>query len=326
MSAYKMFDRTQLSLSPISARSSEVRFKDVAIDPLQLHPDFSHPALPVLAGAIVEARRHGATVLLMFGGHVVKSGCSPIIIEMMRRGFISHLATNGAGATYDFEFALCGETGEDIDHDAPAGRLGLGQEGSMVNDAVAEGAREDIGWGEAVGRYIWENNFPGRENSILGMAYHLGIPCTVHIGVGCDTVHELPNADGAAMGICSLNDFLVYTQSITRLEGGVFLDFGSAVAGPEVYLKALAMARNVAHQRGERIIHFHTAVFDVQNIKDADNYSATPDKSDPRYYFRPWKTILARTVADGGKSFYIKGHHDKTLPALAQLVFEASKK
>lgn len=326
MSAYKMFDRSQLSLSPISSRSAEVRFKDVAIDPLRIQSDFSHPALPVLAESIVKARRQGSTVLLMFGGHVVKSGCSPVIIEMMRRGFISHLATNGAGATYDFEFALCGETGEDIEHDAPAGRLGLWQEGGMINDAVAEGAKEDIGWGEAVGRYIWENDFPGKENSILAMAYHLGIPCTVHIGVGCDTVHELPNADGAAMGICSLNDFLVYTQSITRLEGGVFLDFGSAVAGPEVYLKALAMARNVAHQRGERIVHFHTAVFDVQNIKDADNYSATPDKSDPRYYFRPWKTILARTVADGGKSFYVRGHHDETLPALAELVFEASKK
>lgn len=320
-----MFDRSQLSLSPISSRSAEVRFRDVAMDPERLRSDFSHPALPVLAESIVKASRCGATVLLMFGGHVVKSGCSPVIIELMRRGFISHLATNGAGATYDFEFALCGETGEDIDHDAVSGRLGLWEEGGMINEAVAAGAKEDIGWGEAVGRYIWEHDFPGKENSILATAYHLGVPCTVHIGVGCDTVHELPSADGAAMGICSLNDFLVYTQSITRLEGGVFLDFGSAVAGPEVYLKALAMARNVAHQKGERIIHFHTAVFDVQNIKDADNYSATPDKSDPRYYFRPWKTILARTVADGGKSFYIKGHHDETLPALAKLVFEASK-
>lgn len=326
MSAYKMFDRSLLKLRPIAERASEVRFKDVAIAPDRLDTGFSHPAFPVLAEAIVEAKRLEATVLMMFGGHVVKSGCSPVIIELMRRGFITHLATNGAGATYDFEFALLGETGEDIEGDSAAGRLGLWEEGGMINDAVAAGAKENIGWGEAVGRYIWENDFPGKENSILAMAYHLGIPCTVHIGVGCDTIHELPNADGASMGLCSLNDFLVYTQSITRLEGGVFLDFGSAVAGPEVYLKALAMARNVAHQHGERIVHFHTAVFDVQNIQDADNYSATPSKSDPRYYFRPWKTILARTVADGGKSFYIRGHHDQTLPALAGLVFEAAKK
>lgn len=322
MSAYKMFDRSQLVLSPISARRAEVRFSDVAIDPAALPRAFSHPALPVLADSVVQARRLGATVLLMFGGGVIKSGCSPVILELVKRGFVTHLATNGAGATYDFEFALCGETGEDIDEYFPAGRLGLWKEGAMINEAVKAGAAEGIGWGEAVGKYIWEHDFPGKENSLLAMAYHLGIPCTVHIGVGCDTVHELPNADGAAMGKCSLEDFLIYTDSITRLEGGVFLDFGSAVAGPEVYLKALAMARNVAHQRGERIVHFHTAVFDVQHIEDADNYAATPSKSDPRYYFRPWKTILARTVADGGKSFYIHGHHKETLPALAALVFE----
>ncbi len=322
MSAYKMFDRSQLVPEPISARRAEVRFSDVAIDPAALPREFSHPALPVLAESIVEARKLGATVLLMFGGGVVKSGCSPVILELVKRGFVTHLATNGAGAIYDFEFALCGETGENIDEDFAAGRLGLWKEDAMINEAVKAGAAEGIGWGEAVGKYIWEHDFPGKENSLLAMAYHLGIPCTVHIGVGCDTVHELPNADGAAMGKCSLDDFLIYTDSITRLEGGVFLDFGSAVAGPEVYLKALAMARNVAHQRGERIVHFHTAVFDVQHIEDADNYAATPSKSDPRYYFRPWKTILARTVADGGKSFYIHGHHNETLPALAALVFE----
>ena len=317
-----MFDRSQLVPESISARRAEVRFPDVAIDPAALPREFSHPALPVLADSIVQARRLGATVLLMFGGGVIKSGCSPVILELVKRGFVTHLATNGAGAIYDFEFALCGETGENIDEDFPAGRLGLWKEDAMINEAVKAGAAEDIGWGEAVGKYIWEHDFPGKEKSLLAMAYHLGIPCTVHIGVGCDTVHELPNADGAAMGKCSMEDFLIYAESITRLEGGVFLDFGSAVAGPEVYLKALAMARNVAHQRGERIVHFHTAVFDVQHIEDADNYAATPSKSDPRYYFRPWKTILARTVADGGKSFYIHGHHKETLPALAALVFE----
>ena len=322
MSAYKVFDRTLLATEPIARRKAEVRFAEVAIRPEAMHPGFEHPALPVLSEAIIEARRLGATVLLMFGGGVIKTGCSPVILELVKRGFVTHLATNGAGAIYDFEFALCGETGEDIEGDFPTGRLGLWTEDEMINEAVKAGAEQGIGWGEAVGKYIWEHNFPGRENSLLAMSYHLGIPCTVHIGVGCDTVHELPNADGAAMGKCSLDDFLIYTESITRLEGGVFLDFGSAVAGPEVYLKALAMARNVAHQRGERIVHFHTAVFDVQHIEDADNYSATPSKSDPRYYFRPWKTILARTVADGGKSFYIHGHHHETLPRLASLIFE----
>ena len=113
---------------------------------------------------------------------------------------------------------------------------------------------------------------------------------------------------------------MIYAQSITKLEHGVFLDFGSAVAGPEVYLKALAMARNVAHQRGEKIAHFHTAVFDLQAIDESDGYDCAPPKTDPRYYFRPWKTILARTVADGGKSFYVRGEHRQTVPNLARLI------
>ena len=142
--------------------------------------------------------------------------------------------------------------------------------------------------------------------------YHLGVPCTVHIGVGNDIIHEHPNCDGAAMGQASYTDFLIYTQSITGLENGVFLNFGSAVAGPEVYLKALAMARNVAHQEGKKIAHFTTAVFDLLAIEQDADFSAAPPKTDPRYYFRPWKTILARTVADGGKSYYIQGEHQKT--------------
>ena len=157
------------------------------------------------------------------------------------------------------------------------------------------------------------------------MGYHLGVPVTVHIGVGNDIIHEHPNCDGAAMGACSYTDFLVYAQSITRLEHGVFLDFGSAVAGPEVYLKALAMARNVAKQEGKEICHFHTAVFDLQPIDDSDGYQATPPKSDPRYYFRPWKTILARTVADGGISHYVRGEHRCTVPNLAKAVFAADE-
>ena len=153
------------------------------------------------------------------------------------------------------------------------------------------------------------------------MGYHLQVPCTVHIGVGNDIIHEHPNCDGAAMGKASYTDFLIYAQSVTGLEHGVFLNFGSAVAGPEVYLKALAMARNVAKQEGRQIAHFTTAVFDLLDIEGSD-YSAAPPKTDPRYYFRPWKTILARTVADGGVSHYIRGEHQRTVPALARKILE----
>jgi len=142
----------------------------------------------------------------------------------------------------------------------------------------------------------------------------LGIPVTVHIGIGYDIIHEHPNADGAALGQASYTDFLIFAEHVRNLESGVLLNFGTAVMGPEVYLKALAMARNVAHQEGKQIAHFTTAVFDL--IPLDDDYHRQAPKTDPRYYYRPWKTILVRTVADGGESFYIQGDHRQTLPAL----------
>ena len=142
------------------------------------------------------------------------------------------------------------------------------------------------------------------------------VPVTVHVSVGCDIVHEHPNCDGAAIGKASYTDFLIYARTIQNLENGVFLNFGSAVIGPEVYLKCLAMARNVANQEGKRIAHFTTAVFDLHAL-EGQNLHDAPPKTDPRYYFRPWKTILARTVADGGESFYVQGEHRETVPALA---------
>ena len=330
---YPMFDRSQLNLLPLEERIHDVQLGKVLIPALgqeaapeapeavktaALEPTFSHPAIPELADAIVRARReHDAAVLMMYGAHVIRTGNGALMIDLMKRGLVTHFATNGAGSIHDFELALIGETCESVAKYISEGQFGLWNETGLINEAIKAGAAEGIGWGEAVGKYIWENNFPNREKSVLAMGYHLQVPCTVHIGIGNDIIHEHPNCDGAAMGICSYNDFLVYTQTITKLENGVFLDFGSAVAGPEVYLKALAMARNVAKQRGEKIVHFHTAVFDLMDISDSDDYSKAPDKkSDPRYYFRPWKTILARTVADGGKSHYIRGEHAKTVPAL----------
>jgi hypothetical protein len=144
------------------------------------------------------------------------------------------------------------------------------------------------------------------------------VPVTVHVGVGYDIIHEHPNCDGAALGTTSYRDFLIFTQTITQLQGGVLLNFGTAVMGPEVFLKALAMARNVAHQEGRRINRFTTAVFDLVDL--GPDYHREAPKSDPRYYFRPYKTILVRTVQDGGESFYVRGDHRVTLPNLWRLV------
>jgi hypothetical protein len=238
-----------------------VDLQKVLLDPKDPAPEYSNPALPVLADAIVKARRdHDATVLLMYGAHVIRTGNGLYMIELMKRGLVTHLATNGAGSIHDFEFAMIGHTCESVAKYVSNGQFGLWKETGLINDIIVEAAKEGIGWGEALGRYIWENNFPYREKSVLAMGYHLQVPCTVHIGIGNDIIHEHPNCDGAAMGICSYNDFLIYTQSITKLDHGAFLNFGSAVAGPEVYLKALAMARNVAKQNNEKITDFTTAV------------------------------------------------------------------
>lgn len=317
---FPQFDRSKLSILPLADRIHDVSVDIVKAldDPI---PPFTHPALEPLAQQIVQARRvNNATVLMMYGAHVIRTGNALYMIELMKRGLVTHFATNGAGSIHDFEFSMIGSTCESVAKYISEGQFGLWTESGLLNDIITEAAAEGIGWGEAVGRYIWEHNFPHREKSVLAMGYHLGIPCTVHIGVGNDIIHEHPNCNGAAMGQTSYTDFLIYTQSVTNLEGGAFLNFGSAVTGPEVYLKALAMARNVAHQEGRRIANFSTAVFDMQQITETD-FLATPPKTDPRYYFRPWKTILARTVADGGKSYYICGEHHQTVPNLAAQIF-----
>ena len=182
-------------------------------------------------------------------------------------------------------------------------------------------AQDGIGLGEAVGRMIEQERFPHREVSVLAAGYRLGVPVTVHVGIGYDIIHEHPNCDGAALGQTSYHDFLIIANTVSKLQGGVLLNFGTAVMGPEVYLKALAMARNVAHQHGEKINEFTTAVFDFINLGEADLHSEA-SKDDPRYYYRPYKTILVRTVQDGGESFYVRGDHRATFPALYRHVLD----
>ena len=200
------------------------------------------------------------------------------------------------------------------------GQFGLWEETGYLNDVVRDGIAEGMGAGEAIGRWIAESGFPHGELSILAAAYHAGVPVTVHVGIGNDIIHEHPNCDGAAWGAASYRDLLVFTQTVTRLQGGVLLNYGTAVMGPEVYLKALAMARNVAHQRGEQINLFTTAVFDLQDLGPDAHH--TPDKSQPAYYFRPLKTILVRTVQDGGESHYVRADHRVTVPILYRLILD----
>ena len=310
---YPLFDRTRLRLQPLARRCHDLDLS--ALLPLDAAPPaLAHPALAILARRLVEARQSGAARVLMMGAHVLRAGVSRHLIDLMERGLVSHVAMNGAGPIHDWELALIGATTESVARYIQTGEFGLWQETGRMNDVIRDAARAGLGLGEALGRAILDGNFPHKEISVLAAAARLGVPATVHVGVGYDIIHEHANCDGASLGQTSFQDFLTFAATVERLEGGVLLNFGSAVMGPEVYLKALAMARNVAHQEGRRIARFTTAVFDL--IPLAGDTRTTAPKTDPRYYYRPWKTILVRTVADGGESFYVQGDHRATVPAL----------
>jgi hypothetical protein len=310
---YPQFDRSRLLVKPLSERQHDLTLDDIL--PLDaVPPPCGHAAIPLLGKRLVAAKKNGAARILIIGAHVLRAGVSPHLIDMMERGLVSHIAMNGAGPIHDWEFALIGATTESVARYVSSGEFGLWTETGAMNDAIREGARNGIGLGEALGKAIAEGPFPHKSASVLAAAFKLRVPVTVHIGIGYDIIHEHPNCDGAALGQTSYADFLIFAQSVTKLEGGVVLNYGTAVMGPEIYLKALAMARNVAFQEDRKIAHFTTAVFDLIPI-EGDTRRQAP-KTDPRYYYRPWKTILVRTVADGGESFYIQGDHRATVPAV----------
>jgi hypothetical protein len=315
---YEIFDRSQLRLLPLAERIHDMHLDEVL--PLDAPPSGSYEgdALQILADRVLAAHRAGRPVILMMGAHLIKVGLSRFIIDLIERGVITHVACNGACAIHDYELARIGATTESVARYISAGQFGLWEETGYLNDVVRDGIAHGMGAGEAIGRWIEDCGFPHGDLSVLAAAYGCGLPATVHVGIGNDIIHEHPNCDGAAWGQASYRDFLVFTQTITRLQGGVLLNYGTAVMGPEVYLKALAMARNVAFQHGEQINAFTTAVFDLQDL--GPDVHHTPDKSHAAYYFRPLKTILVRTVQDGGESYYVRADHRVTLPALYRMM------
>ena len=261
------------------------------------------------------ARSRNRPVVLMLGGHPFKLGLSRYLVDLINQGVISHVATNGAGIIHDCELAMVGGTSEDVSKWIKVGQFGLWEETGVLNEAITLAFIRDEGLGEGVGRYIDEQGFPHRDLSIAAACWRKGIPMTSHVTIGADIIHSMPNCDGAALGQTSYTDFLIFAHTISQLEGGVFLNVGSAVTGPEVYLKALSMARNVARQRGHELRHFTTSVFDLVDLPD--NWKdGPPNDTQPGYYYRPWKTVLCRTVADGGQSYYVQGDFRETIPAL----------
>ncbi len=319
------FDRSRLKILPLADRQNKMTIDDIYHLDSQT-PHYENLNLARIANQMILARRKKRSVIWMMGAHVMRRGNSRFIIDLMKKGILTHLATNGATAIHDFEIALIGATLENVEYYIQNGQFGHWQEtGQHLNQAINQAAQEDLGYGEAIGKMIANNEygvkFPHIDLSIFANAYQLGLPITVHKGIGYDIIDQHPSADYSSMGQATGTDFLKFVHSVTELEGGVFLNLGSAVMGPEVYLKSLSMARNVADQSGQEIRDFLTANFD---LVDFDDFRDEGDPTQAHYYHRPKKTILVRTVKDGGESYHISGDFDRTVPALYREIMKMS--
>jgi deoxyhypusine synthase len=266
---------------------------DGATDPLDTMPELLGAAvLRRLAQRIVAARDGGHPVLLGFGGHVVKTGLAPLIIDLMERGFVHALCTNGSGAIHDFEIAAVGHSSEDVGPGLEDGSWGMVAEtAAALNDGARRAAKEDIGLGVALGRAVLEADLPNAKLSLLAAAARLDIPLTVHVAIGTDTVHMHESADGAAIGQATLADFRTLAAVVAKLSGGVYLNVGSAVVLPEVFVKALNIARNL----GETVEDFATANMEMLR------------------HYRPRVNVLDRP---GGEALELTGHHEINVPLL----------
>jgi len=315
-------DFSQVRTYPLAERRNLVRLSDL-ITPETPLPPFSSPELDEVVERIVAARRKGRPVIWMMGAHVIKSGLSRLLIDLMRRGIVTHVAGNGAVSIHDFELALIGETSEDVASSLEHGTFGMAEEtGALLHRAIREGARDGLGYGVAVGRFIAEHGappdgcFPFREVSVLYNAYIYGVPATIHVTLGADIIHQHPSVDFGAIGVTSGLDFRLFVTAVSELEGGVFLNFGSAVTGPEVFLKALTVSRNLGHT----VADITTANFDLLPLGD---YRRSVDTSDPAYYYRPRKNIVNRPTSLGGQGYHITGDHTVTIPNLYHRVIAA---
>lgn len=211
---YPRFDRSRLSLRPLAERTHDMTIDEVA--GLDLQSDFDSPALQTVAERIVKAREQGAAVIVMMGAHVIKTGMSRFIIQMIKDGYLTHVALNGAGAIHDYELSLVGATTESVARYISQGQFGLWQETGQLNDIAQSAVKDDLGFGEAIGKVISEGDFPYKEVSILAAGYQTGVPVTVHVAIGQDIIHEHPNCNGAALGEVSYRDFLCFpTLSVT---------------------------------------------------------------------------------------------------------------
>ena len=252
----------------------------------------------------VRAAASGKTIILAMGAHAIKVGLNPIILDLLNRRILSSIAMNGAGIIHDAEVAMVGCTSEDVAGQIGTGKFGMAEEtGKLLNAAISEGAKQGLGIGRSVGAMLIRENFPYNRYSLLARAFELDIPVTVHVAIGTDIIHFHPNVDGASIGKASHLDFRIFARLVSTLEEGVFINLGSAVILPEVFLKALTLVRNLGYQARD----FTTVNMDFIR------------------HYRPMTNVVHRPTLDGGKGYNLVGHHEIMFPLLAAAVIEGLK-
>lgn len=309
----KAFDPSRIRTYSLKDRASKVRIDEIA-SPHKKGASFKDffSSLPnilaakdvkEIAAAVVQARKDGRPVMLGMGAHPIKVGLTPVIIDLMERGTITSLSLNGAGIIHDFELAFVGQTSEDVDREILSGAFGMAEEtGSMINNAVRDGNGKGMGIGEAVGAMILSGNFPFKDKSLLAAGSRLGIPVTVHVAIGTDIIHMHPSFDGKATGEAAGRDFQKFCSLVAELEGGVYVNLGSAVLLPEIFLKAVTLCRNLGHT----VKHFTTVNMDFIQ------------------HYRPNTNVVRRPTHGGGRGYALTGHHEIMLPLLAAAINELS--
>ena len=310
--SYEEFDLSSVRTYPLASRKSKAHAEDFA-SPFARGASFKEwfDSLPGILGgdslrrvvrAIVDAKARDAGIVWGIGAHVIKTGVSPVLVDLMRRGYVSALAMNGAGVIHDFEIALSGGTSEDVDEALGPGRFGMADEtGRILNELIRSAEAEGRGLGQTVGEHLAAASSPWTDRSLMATAHRLGIPITVHVAIGTDIIHMHKDASGAAIGAASLRDFRYFTSCVSRLSDGVYLNCGSAVVLPEVFLKAVALARN----RGIALDGLTTVNIDFQRL------------------YRPQTNVVTRPVAGtSGQGISLVGHHEILIPLIAAAVIE----
>jgi hypothetical protein len=308
---YEEFDLSGVRTYPLATRKSKARIGDFATPYRRgsglagllasLPNALSAADFKAVVQAILDARERDAAIIWGFGAHVLKTGLSPILVDLMERGFVSAAATNGAGIIHDFEIALAGATSEDVDEALGPGRFGMAEEtATQLNRAIAGGVAEGLGIGQSVGRFLIDQGAAHMRCSVAATAWRLGVPLTAHIALGTDIIHMHPLASGAALGEGSLRDFRYFVSAVEKLGRGVYLNCGSAVILPEVFLKAVALVRN----------------------QGTDLTGLTTVNIDFLRHYRPLTNVVSRPTQGIGRGYSLTGHHEILLPLLAAALIE----